>query len=335
MVDLTEQDLLTGLLHAGAFARRVDLALVQGIERAEPFALVVAELPPAADDGVLIEAARRLRDVTRSRDLVARSATAELAVCCPGATEAEGRAVARRVAELACARGRWRHRAGLAGVGRGFTRPAGGAARRGTDRACGIARGGQLRAAESVPRRDAAAVAARANAELQRGRALAGGGVAVCGARMPAAAPRRSRTGAAAIPIIGVCALAAHALAAQLAQAGRMRGPRSPFHDSAMSYYQRHVFFCLNQRADGRPCCGDHHAADMQAHAKARLKALDCNGRGKVRINKAGCLDRCDDGPCVVVYPEGVWYTYVDEKDIDEIVDSHLAGGKVVERLRI
>ncbi len=99
MVELTEQDLLTGLLHATAFARRVDLALAQAVEREEPYAVVVAELPPAADDGVLIEAARRLRDVTRSRDLVARSGPGELAVCCVGATEAEGRAVLRRVGE--------------------------------------------------------------------------------------------------------------------------------------------------------------------------------------------------------------------------------------------
>ena len=66
-----------------------------------------------------------------------------------------------------------------------------------------------------------------------------------------------------------------------------------------------------------------------------RLKALDMNGHGKVRINKAGCLDRCDEGPVMVVYPEAVWYTYVDEQDIDEIIDSHLMGGKVVERLKI
>ncbi len=99
MVDLTEQDLLTGLLHVSAFAGRVDAVLARAIEADEPVAVVVAELPPMADDGVLIEAARRVRDVTRSRDHVARSATAELAICCPGATEAEGRAVARRVAE--------------------------------------------------------------------------------------------------------------------------------------------------------------------------------------------------------------------------------------------
>ena len=100
MVDLTEQDLLTGLLHFGAFAGRVDAVLARAMQADEPVAVVVAELPPTADDGVLIEAARRVRDVTRSRDHVARSATAELAICCPGATEAEGRAVARRVAEV-------------------------------------------------------------------------------------------------------------------------------------------------------------------------------------------------------------------------------------------
>ena len=68
---------------------------------------------------------------------------------------------------------------------------------------------------------------------------------------------------------------------------------------------------------------------------KSRIKALDLNGEGKIRINKSGCLDRCQEGPCVVVYPEGVWYTYVDEHDIDEIVDRHLVKGEIVERLRI
>ena len=102
-----------------------------------------------------------------------------------------------------------------------------------------------------------------------------------------------------------------------------------------MSYYQRHVFFCLNQREDGRACCGAHDAERLQAHAKARIKQLGCNGKGKVRINKAGCLDRCDEGPCVVVYPEGVWYTYVDQHDVDEIIDTHLVKGEVVERLLI
>jgi len=59
------------------------------------------------------------------------------------------------------------------------------------------------------------------------------------------------------------------------------------------------------------------------------------NGQGKIRMNKAGCLDRCDEGPVMVVYPEGVWYTYVDISDVDEIIDSHLVGGEVVERLRL
>ena len=54
-----------------------------------------------------------------------------------------------------------------------------------------------------------------------------------------------------------------------------------------------------------------------------------------MRINKAGCLDRCEEGPVIVVYPEEVWYTYVDRQDIDEIIDRHLVGGEIVERLRI
>jgi (2Fe-2S) ferredoxin len=65
------------------------------------------------------------------------------------------------------------------------------------------------------------------------------------------------------------------------------------------------------------------------------MKELGLTGEGKVRVNKSGCLDRCEEGPVCVVYPEAVWYTYVDESDIDEIIDSHLVDGKPVKRLRI
>ncbi|MEN6585477.1 MAG: (2Fe-2S) ferredoxin domain-containing protein [Sulfuricella sp.] len=102
-----------------------------------------------------------------------------------------------------------------------------------------------------------------------------------------------------------------------------------------MSYFEKHVFFCTNQRDDGQPCCANHDAQAMRDYAKGRIKKLDLNGPGKVRINSAGCLDRCGEGPVLVVYPEAVWYTYVDQADIDEIVDSHLVGNKVVERLKI
>ena len=98
-------------------------------------------------------------------------------------------------------------------------------------------------------------------------------------------------------------------------------------------YYARHIFFCLNQRAAGEACCADHAPQKAFDHCKQRVKALGLNGPGRVRVNKAGCLDRCAGGPVAVVYPEGIWYTYVDEQDIDEIVDAHLVGGQVVERL--
>ena len=104
-----------------------------------------------------------------------------------------------------------------------------------------------------------------------------------------------------------------------------------------MSYYERHVFFCCNERdpADARGCCQAKGASAMRDYAKQRVKALGLAGPGKVRINQAGCLDRCEEGPCIVVYPEAVWYTYVDRSDIDEIIEEHLRHGRIVERLRI
>lgn len=100
-------------------------------------------------------------------------------------------------------------------------------------------------------------------------------------------------------------------------------------------YYRRHIFFCLNQRDKGEACCADHDAESGFNRCKSQVKALDLNGVGQVRVNRAGCLDRCAGGPVAVVYPEGVWYTYVDADDIDEIVQSHLRDGVVVERLRL
>jgi (2Fe-2S) ferredoxin len=102
-----------------------------------------------------------------------------------------------------------------------------------------------------------------------------------------------------------------------------------------MGYYRHHVFFCQNEREAPKACCANHDASGMRDYCKSRVKALDLAGEGKVRVNQAGCLDRCEEGPCLVVYPEGTWYTYVDRADIDEIIEEHLVNGRVVERLRI
>jgi (2Fe-2S) ferredoxin len=102
-----------------------------------------------------------------------------------------------------------------------------------------------------------------------------------------------------------------------------------------MSYFERHVFFCCNQRDTGANCCNNHGANKIRDYAKDKVKSLKLNGKGKVRVNMAGCLDRCDEGPVMVVYPEEVWYTYVDQEDVDEIITEHLQNGRVVERLKI
>ncbi len=102
-----------------------------------------------------------------------------------------------------------------------------------------------------------------------------------------------------------------------------------------MSYYKHHIFFCLNQRSNGEACCADHAAQAGFDHCKQTVKAAGLAGVGGVRVNKAGCLDRCAGGPVAVVYPDETWYTFVDNADIDEIVESHLKQGKPVERLRL
>jgi len=102
-----------------------------------------------------------------------------------------------------------------------------------------------------------------------------------------------------------------------------------------MHYYERHIFFCLNQRKAGEASCSDVGAQAGFDRCKQQVKAAGLAGPGQVRVNKAGCLDRCAGGPVAVVYPEGVWYTFVDDSDIDEIVESHLKQGRPVPRLML
>jgi (2Fe-2S) ferredoxin len=99
-------------------------------------------------------------------------------------------------------------------------------------------------------------------------------------------------------------------------------------------YFRTHVFCCNNVRPPGhkRGCCSEKGSDKLRDYMKVRVKEL---GLGEMRVNSAGCLDRCDLGPVMVVYPEGVWYNYRTREDVDEIVESHLKGGKPVERLRL
>lgn len=101
------------------------------------------------------------------------------------------------------------------------------------------------------------------------------------------------------------------------------------------SYFRRHIFFCLNERRNGEACCAQHHAEAAFERCKQQVKAAGLAAPGRVRVNRAGCMDRCAAGPVAVVYPEAVWYSYVDLADIDEIVESHLKDGRIVERLLI
>lgn len=92
-----------------------------------------------------------------------------------------------------------------------------------------------------------------------------------------------------------------------------------------MSYYQKHIFFCTNQRQSGKRCCGEGGEAErLRQYAKHRLKALGLHGAHRVRVNACGCLDRCEEGPMLVIYPEGIWCSYRTYKDIDDILERYI-----------
>jgi (2Fe-2S) ferredoxin len=102
-----------------------------------------------------------------------------------------------------------------------------------------------------------------------------------------------------------------------------------------MAKFERHIFICGNQRPAGHPrgCCDPAAKGELQKLLKQKLAERGLKGR--VRANQAGCLDQCEHGPNLVVYPEAVWYGWVTAADVEEIVDSHIVGGKPVERLRM
>ena len=102
-----------------------------------------------------------------------------------------------------------------------------------------------------------------------------------------------------------------------------------------MHRFDYHIFICINERApdDPKGCCA---AKGSRAIADKFKEELHRRGlKGKVRANKSGCLDACERGPSVVIYPEGTWYQRVTVDDVNEIIESHLLGGKPVERLRV
>lgn len=100
-----------------------------------------------------------------------------------------------------------------------------------------------------------------------------------------------------------------------------------------MSFYQKHVFICTNQKDDNRKCCAQSQALGLWSYTKHKLETLQLTGPGKIRVSRSGCLGRCAIGPCLVIYPDGIWYTYHNEQDIDEIISEHLQHQRVVTRL--
>ena len=96
--------------------------------------------------------------------------------------------------------------------------------------------------------------------------------------------------------------------------------------------YKYHVFVCTNKRAEGHPrgCCAQKNSVKLRNLMKVKAKSL---GIDKIRINASGCLDECELGPTVVIYPEGTWYAIKTEEDVETIINEHILKGKTVKHL--
>lgn len=99
-------------------------------------------------------------------------------------------------------------------------------------------------------------------------------------------------------------------------------------------FYRKHVFCCVNERPEGSPrgCCKNKGAMALRNYMKAQARRM---GLDDVRVNQSGCLDRCELGPTMVVYPDGIWYRAETREDIDEILASHIRDGIPVQRLML
>lgn len=100
-------------------------------------------------------------------------------------------------------------------------------------------------------------------------------------------------------------------------------------------HYKQHIFLCTNQKDNGKQCCNEAGAEPISQYLKQALMDKGLHGVGKVRVSTSGCLGRCRKGPCLVIYPEGVWYSYRNNADIDNIIESHLLNQQVVSELEI
>jgi len=102
-----------------------------------------------------------------------------------------------------------------------------------------------------------------------------------------------------------------------------------------MPRFQKHLFICNNERKPGDPrgCCSSRGSLDLMDYAKKRIH--EAGLKGKVRVNKAGCLDACQFGPTLVIYPDDVWYSPKTKEDMEEILTEHVQNNRIVERLVI
>ena len=100
-------------------------------------------------------------------------------------------------------------------------------------------------------------------------------------------------------------------------------------------FFERHVFCCTNQRPEGhaKGCCANKKSVKLRTYMKKKTKEEIPDK--KIRINASGCLDHCEHGPAMVVYPDNVWYAYQSEEDIDLIIKEHLINDSIVEKLLI